>query len=203
MPPNASEKVMENSINLQSMDVPGNRSKQMKKSKVCIGLVNPKSPHNVDSVMRAAGNYRVDSVFYTGRRYPRAVELNPDIPKMSRSVSRNVPLSGVTCLMDNVPENMQIVCVEFAVNATPLPGYQHPDNAFYVFGPEDGTLSQDVIDRADAVVYVPTRGCMNLSASVNVLLYDRLLKSSQSFEGNALIRESRDRNNNIRVRESA
>ncbi len=153
--------------------------------------------------MRAAGNYRVDAVFYTGRRYPRAVELNPDIPKMSRSVSQNVPLSGVTCLMDNVPENMQIVCVEFAVNATPLPGYQHPDNAFYFFGPEDGTLSQDVIDRADAVVYVPTRGCMNLSATVNVLLYDRLIKSSLSFEGNALIRESRDRNNNIQVRQSA
>ena len=175
----------------------------MKESKVCIGLVNPKSPYNVGSVMRAAGNYRVDSVFYTGRRYPRAVELNPDIPKMSRSVSRNVPLFGVTCLMDKVPENMKIVCVEFAVNATLLPGYRHPDNAFYVFGPEDGTLSQDLIDRADAVVYVPTRGCMNLSAAVNVLLYDRLIKSSQSFEGNALIRENRDRNNNIRVREPA
>jgi len=150
--------------------------------------------------MRAAGNYGVDAVFYTGRRYPRAVELNPDIPKMSRSVSQNVPLSGVTSLMDEVPENMKIVCVEFAENATPLPEYQHPDRAFYVFGPEDGTLSQELIDRADAVVYVPTKGCMNLSATVNVLLYDRLIKSSQSFEGNELIRESRDRNNNIKVR---
>ena len=150
--------------------------------------------------MRAAGNYGVDAVFYTGRRYPRAVELNPDIPKMSRSVSQNVPLSGVTRLIDEVPENMKIVCVEFAENARPLPEYQHPDRAFYVFGPEDGTLSQELIDRADAVVYVPTKGCMNLSATVNVLLYDRLIKSSQSFEGNELIRESRDRNNNIKVR---
>jgi tRNA(Leu) C34 or U34 (ribose-2'-O)-methylase TrmL len=172
----------------------------MKESKVCIGLVNPKSPQNVGTVMRAAGNYRVDSVFYTGQRYPRAVELNPDIPKMSRSVSQGVPLTGVTCLIDNVPENMQIVCVEFAENSTPLPEYQHPESAFYIFGPEDGTLSQEVIDRADAVVYVPTIGCMNLSATVNVLLYDRLVKSSQSFEGNELIRESRDRNNNVKVR---
>jgi tRNA(Leu) C34 or U34 (ribose-2'-O)-methylase TrmL len=26
------------------------------------------------------------------------------------------------------------------------------------------------------VVYVPTQGCMNLAASVNVILYDRLAK---------------------------
>lgn len=174
----------------------------MKESKVSIGLCNPKSPNNVGSVMRAAGNFRVDSVFYTGRRYPRAVELNPDIPKMSRSVSQDVPLSGVACLLDEVADDMQIVCVEFAMNAIPLMEYQHPDNAFYVFGPEDGTISQEVIDAADAVVYVPTVGCMNLAATVNVLLYDRLIKSSQRFESNELIRKSRDTNNNIKVRGS-
>lgn len=172
----------------------------MKAPKVSIGLCNPKSPENVGSVMRAAGNYRVDSVFYTGTRYPLAVRLNPNIPQMSRSVSRNIPLSGVNCLLDVVAEDMQIVCVEFAMNATPLPEFQHPANAFYVFGPEDGTLSQEVIDSADAVVYVPTEGCMNLAATVNVLLYDRLLKSYESLKGNDLIRNSRDRNNNVKVR---
>lgn len=172
----------------------------MKESKVSIGLCNPKSPENVGSVMRAAGNYCVDSVLYTGRRYPRAVELNPDIPQMSRSVSQGIPLSGVNCLLDEVADEMQIVCVEFAMNATPLPEYQHPENAFYIFGPEDGTLSQEVIDSADAVVYVPTQGCMNLSATVNVLLYDRMIKSYQCIEGNELICKSRDRNNNVKVR---
>ncbi|MCW8825402.1 MAG: TrmH family RNA methyltransferase, partial [Gammaproteobacteria bacterium] len=37
----------------------------MKQSTICIGLVNPKSPENVGSAMRASGNYGVDSVFYT------------------------------------------------------------------------------------------------------------------------------------------
>jgi tRNA(Leu) C34 or U34 (ribose-2'-O)-methylase TrmL len=171
----------------------------MKQAKVSIGLVNPKSPENVGAVMRAAGNFRVNSVFYTGERYPRAIACNPDIPRMSRSVSRDVPLSGVSCLLDHAAE-MQVVCVEFAMNATPLPEYQHPENAFYLFGPEDGTLSQEVIDRADAVVYIPTLGCMNLSATVNVLLYDRMIKSAQRFGSNELIRQSRDRNNNIKVR---
>ncbi len=172
----------------------------MKKSKVSIGLSNPKSPENVGSVLRAAGNFGVDSVVYTGQRYPRAVKLNPDIPKTSRSVSRDVPISGVACLIDAAAKDMTIVCIEFAVNAIPLPEYQHPENAFYVFGPEDGTLSQELIDQADAVVFVPTVGCMNLAATVNVVLYDRLTKSAQSFESNELIRQSRDTNNNLKVR---
>lgn len=172
----------------------------MKKSTISIGLSNPKSPENVGSVMRAAGNFRVDAVFYTGDRYPRAVALNPDIPKMSRSVSEDVPLVGVESLLDEVVDGMQVVCVEFAENAIPLTEFQHPESAFYLFGPEDGTLSQSIIDRADAVVYVPTVGCMNLAATVNVLLYDRMVKSSENHASEALIRESRDRNNNIKVR---
>ena len=172
----------------------------MNESKVNVGLINPKSPDNVSSVMRAAGNYRVECVFYTGKRYPRALMRNPDIPDMRRKVGQSIPLTEVTCLMDVAPANMKLVCVEFAENAIALPEYQHPDNAFYIFGPEDGTISQDVIDRADAVVYVPTVGCMNLAATVNVLLYDRLMKSFQGSESNKLIRESRDTNNNIKVR---
>ena len=174
----------------------------MNEFKVSIGLSNPKSPENVGSAMRAAGNFRVDGVYYTGRRYPRALMRNPDLPDLRRKVGQNIPLSEVACLIDTAPENMQIVCVEFAVNAIPLPEYQHPDNAFYIFGPEDGTLSQDTIDRADAVVYVPTVGCMNLAATVNVVLYDRLAKSSPCLEHNELIRNSRDRNNNVKVRSS-
>lgn len=175
----------------------------MKHSKVSIGLINPKSPENVSSVMRAAGNFRVDSVFYTGERYPRAVKLNSCTVDMSRKVSNNIPLSSVTDLVDDAPENSKIVCIEFAENAIALPEYQHPDNAFYIFGPEDSSISQQDIDRADAVVYVPTVGCMNLAATVTVVLYDRLSKYSQTagkaFDDNELIRHSRDINNSLKV----
>ena len=102
----------------------------MKESKVSIGLINPKSPDNVSAVMRAAGNFRVDSIFYTGKRYPRALMRNPDLPDMSRKVSQSVPLFEVTFMIDDVPADMSIVCVEFAENAIPLAEYQHPQNAF-------------------------------------------------------------------------
>ncbi|MFV1984541.1 MAG: TrmH family RNA methyltransferase [Thiohalomonadales bacterium] len=171
----------------------------MKESNVSIGLVNPKSPENVGSVMRAAGNFSVSSVLYTGKRYPRALMRNPDLPDMHRKVSLNIPLSEVFCIIEDAPENKSIVCVEFAENAIPLPEYQHPHNAFYIFGPEDGTISQTIIDRADSVVFIPTIGCMNLAATVNVVLYDRMTKFSQIFDSNKLIRLSRDINNNLKV----
>ena len=171
---------------------------QMKNSKISIGLINPKSPDNVHSVMRASGNYGVDSVFYTGSRYQRAMRLNPNAPDMSRKVSESIPMTEVDDLLD-VAGEMKIICVELAENATALPEYEHPQNAFYIFGPEDSTIDQAIIDRADAVVYVPTVGCMNLAATVNVLLYDRLFKSYQSIDDNKLIFASRDTNNTIKV----
>ena len=174
----------------------------MNTAKICIGLLNPKSPENVASVLRAAGNYRANSVFYTGTRYPRAARLNPCTVDMSRKVSKDIAITGVEHLIDDTPDDLDIVCIEFAENAIALPAYRHPHNALYIFGPEDGTISQNIIDRADAVVYVPTVGCMNLAATVNVVLYDRLAKSANEFsslEGKRLIRESRDINNCLKV----
>jgi len=149
--------------------------------------------------MRSAGNFRAACVLYTGERYPRAQRLNPNAPNMSRKVSERVVLSGVDSLVEHVPEGASLVCVELVENAMPLPEYKHPDNAFYIFGPEDGTISQEIINRADAVVYVPTVGCMNLAATVNVVLYDRMAKSFQCFDHNALIRQNKDTNNNVKV----
>lgn len=171
----------------------------MKKSQVSLGLVNPKSPDNVGSVLRAAANYGVDKVFYTGDRYPRAIERKARTVDMSRKISKDVLISQTEHLNTVITENMKIVCVEFALNAIPLPDYEHPENALYIFGPEDGSIDQAIIDQADDVVYVPTVGCMNLSASVNVLLYDRLVKTGNYHASNVLIRENRDTNNRLKV----
>ncbi len=173
--------------------------KKIKVFDVSIGLSNPKSPDNVASVMRAAGNFRASRVFYTGERYPRAVRLNPNHPNISRKVSKTVTLEGVNSLTACVPAHSSMICVELVENAISLPDFQHPENAYYIFGPEDGTISQGVINKADAVVYIPTQGCMNLAATVNVVLYDRLAKSGLCVAGSELILQNRDINNNVKI----
>ena len=126
----------------------------MKQSQVSLGLVNPKSPDNVGSVLRAAANYSVDKVFYTGDRYPRAIERKARTVDMSRKISKDVLIARADSLIDVIAKDMKIVCIEFAINAIPLPEYQHPEHALYIFGPEDGSIDQEIIDRADAMVQV-------------------------------------------------
>ncbi|ANB54254.1 MULTISPECIES: RNA methyltransferase [Aeromonas] len=138
----------------------------------CVGLVNPKSPENVGSVMRAAGCYGVDEVYYTGNRFELARRFATDTKQMVEKI----PLLGVDDLMAFIPQGCVPVVVDLIDGATPLPDYVHPERAFYIFGPEDGTLDPALYGAVKDVVYVPTRGCMNLAASVNVILYDRLAK---------------------------
>ncbi len=162
---------------------------------VIIGLVDPKSPSNVGAVMRAAGCYAASAVRYTGERYDRAARFHTD----TKNVSSRIALNHTPGLLDDLPAGTQVICVELVEGATALPDFEHPTDALYVFGPEDGSLSQELVDRADAVVYIPTIGCMNLAATVNVVLYDRLAKSAGIAAGDELIRQSRDTNNRVRV----
>lgn len=189
-----------------------------KNSHVTIGLTNPKTPSNVGGIMRAAGCYSVDQVLYTGHRYTHAAKFigsknNTDTQKLSEKIPLiaiedflQLKQPSVEQQLEKLPESTKIICVDLVEGATPLPHFQHPEQALYIFGPEDGTISQDVIDQADDVVYVPTVGCMNLAASVNVLLYDRLAKSlvkqNKLDTDNTLIRKSRDTNNQAKVKPS-
>ena len=113
--------------------------------------------------------------------------------------SKAVIFNLTESLIDCIPEDVKIICVELVEGATPLPEFKHPENAMYIFGPEDGNIDKKMIQKADSVVYIPTIGCMNLAATVNVLLYDRMAKSDLSFASDELIRQSRDTNNRLKV----
>jgi tRNA(Leu) C34 or U34 (ribose-2'-O)-methylase TrmL len=54
--------------------------------------------------------------------------------------------------------------------------FEHPGDALYVFGPEDGGLPKAVRLHCHRFVFIPTHHCLNLAAAVNVVLYDRRLK---------------------------
>ena len=168
----------------------------MSNSSVVIGLTNPKSPTNVGAVMRASGCYQVDAVRFTGERYARAAKFNTD----TKDIHKKIPLDNTDSLLKNLPQEMKVVCVDLIKGAVPLPNFEHPEHALYIFGPEDGTIEQDVIDRCDHAVYIPTIGCMNLAATVNVVLYDRLAKAGNILSDNALITKSRDTNNKSKLK---
>lgn len=144
------------------------------------------------SILRAAGCYQAQSIRYTGERYKRAIAFQTD----TKNVHLNIKVNHVEDIINSVTDaNLSKIAVELVEGATPLPNFIHPKEALYIFGPEDGSIEQEIVDQCDHVVYVPTVGCMNLAATVNVLLYDRLAKTTTMPVDDEVIKKSRDTNN--------
>ena len=138
-------------------------------SYAAIGLYNPKSAVNVGHVLRAAGCFNAAMVATGGatRRYQKS-------PTDVGSEWAKRPLLQVNDLREAIPYNCVPVAIEVGGRET-LPSYQHPERAFYVFGPEDSSLGRRNLDWCRDVVSIPA-GCLNLAAAVNIVLYDRAAK---------------------------
>jgi tRNA(Leu) C34 or U34 (ribose-2'-O)-methylase TrmL len=134
-----------------------------------VGLVNPKTGPNIGGVMRAVGIYGAALLVIEGDRVKR-------IPTDTMKAYRHTPVLNAS-LRDAIPFDCVPVGVDLVPRARSLIDYKHPERAFYIFGPEDSTLGAKHLDWCRDVIYVPTNGCMNLAATVNVVLYDRLAKS--------------------------
>lgn len=133
-----------------------------------IGLNNPKNGINVGHVLRAADAYGASMVAITGNRIRGGTDTS--------GAKFRIPVLMGDDLHKLIPFNCVPVAVDLVDGAEDLRSFQHPANAFYVFGAEDNTLGRAVLSWCKHTVYVPTRICMNLSACVNVVLYDRIAK---------------------------
>lgn len=134
-----------------------------------VGLERPKCKENIGGVLRAAHCYGASLVMVQGDRIG---EYRTDVTR----AYKHIPCLNVDDLIQAVPVGTTPVVVEINSRARPLPTFRHPDSAFYIFGPEDGSVSQRIVDQCQLVVSIPTAHCMNLAATVNVVLYDRLAK---------------------------
>jgi tRNA(Leu) C34 or U34 (ribose-2'-O)-methylase TrmL len=135
----------------------------------CIALDNPKTPANIGAACRAAHVYDAGLIVVSGQRFKRS---GTDTTK----AWRHVPLVETADVFDAIPFDCVPVAVDLVDGAHPLPRYVHPERAFYIFGAEDGTLGRRILDRCRDKIMVPTKFCMNLAATVNVVLYDRMCK---------------------------
>lgn len=149
------------------------------KSTPSIIMVNPKYPHNVGAAVRACSNFGGKAVLFTGNR----VSLEPDKSNGYRlpREERMKDYQDITLINDNYPFNrfskdVTPVAVEKRENAEPLTYFQHPENAVYVFGPEDGSIPQVLLKHCQRFLVIVSKHCLNLGAAVNVILADRITK---------------------------
>ena len=134
-----------------------------------IGLHRAKTPSNVGMVLRASKCFGAEFVAVSGMRYSKS---RTDPQKSFKSM----PLFEVENLQSIIPFGATPVAVDLLPDARPIKNYVHPERAFYIFGPEDGTLMPDVTGYCRDKIYIPTEFCLNLAMAVNIVLFDRFNK---------------------------
>lgn len=137
-------------------------------------LTDPKFPHNVGQVVRAASCFGVPDVLITGNRVELEGRPGYRLPREERMRGRyKVDLRRVDRPIDALGPLVTPVAVELVPGAEELIWFDHPDDAAYVFGPEDGTLDASIRRLCHRVVAIPMMHCINLSTAVSLVLYDR------------------------------
>lgn len=149
-------------------------------------LINPKTPYNVGSVIRACSIFDVPWLRWTGARVTTAEgrrksgSAKPRLPREERLKD----YLGVDWRADEealgvfIESGLIPVAVEVRDSSERLPDFVHPERAVYVFGPEDGDIPKGVLSVCHRFLRIPTanRTPLNLAAAVNLILYDRYVK---------------------------
>jgi tRNA(Leu) C34 or U34 (ribose-2'-O)-methylase TrmL len=133
-----------------------------------IGLFHPQDNANIGSVLRAVFCYRADLIVIEGKKYH---PIGTDTMK----TFRHVPLIH-SDLKNAAPYACIPIAVELIDGAQPINNFIHPRSAYYIFGPENGSLGRQITSWCKHTIYIPTRQCLNLAQTVNVILYDRMMK---------------------------
>lgn len=141
-------------------------------------LENPKYPHNIGQTVRALSCFGVEQLWWNGQRALKALEGMDRIPREERM--RGYKDVGIfhneRPLKLYEDTGVVPVCIELVPGAEDLVTFEHPENAIYVFGPEDGSVDQGTRRNCHRFVTIPSKHCTNLSAAVYIVLYDRIMK---------------------------
>jgi tRNA(Leu) C34 or U34 (ribose-2'-O)-methylase TrmL len=146
--------------------------KEIPKGEVpAVVLINPNFSHNVGAALRGCSCFDAKQLWWTGKR----VQIDLNSGERMKGY-KNVQWTNYDRPFDQFDGNVVPVCVELLPTAEPLTTFVHPENAIYIFGPEDGDVPQSIRTLAHRFVFIPSRHCLNLSAAVNVVLADRMMK---------------------------
>jgi tRNA(Leu) C34 or U34 (ribose-2'-O)-methylase TrmL len=145
-----------------------------------IVLMNPKFPHNVGQVIRMCAAFEAKQIVYTGDRMEELLGELGRIPREERlKAYKHVGLERDDRPFDRFKATKaSVVCVEVDATAEYLPYFEHPTNAVYVFGPEDGSVFKAARHDCHRFVQIPSLHCLNLATAVGLLLYDRHAKET-------------------------
>lgn len=139
-----------------------------------IGIQGCKTEYNIGSLWRTAYNMNADFIFTIGKRYK---SQKSDTVK----AWRHVPFfeyQSVEQFQQSIPRECMVIGVELTKTAHSLVNFVHPERAIYLLGPEDGSISPPALKLCRAVVYIPSKLCLNVTNTGAMVIWDRFAKQS-------------------------
>jgi tRNA G18 (ribose-2'-O)-methylase SpoU len=135
-----------------------------------IGAERMSKALNLGNLMRSAHGFGASFTFTVGATY-QALEARADTSKGQW----HLPHYNWGSVADMaLPQGCKLVGVELLDDAVDLPSFRHPLRAAYVLGPEQGSLSPEIVAQCSYVVRIPTSFCVNVAMAGAIVMYDRV-----------------------------
>ncbi len=135
-----------------------------------IGAERSSKALNLGNLMRSAHAFGASFTFTIGATY-QALEARADTSKGQNHLPH---YNWKTKAEMVLPQGCRLVGIELTDDAIDLPSFRHPLRAAYILGPEQGSLSPDIIAACDHIVRIPTSFCINVAMAGAIVMYDRL-----------------------------
>ncbi|MDP5081902.1 MAG: RNA methyltransferase [Winogradskyella sp.] len=161
--------------------------KVTEKTPIIIILDNIRSLNNIGSVFRTSDAFLIEKIYLCGIT---AQPPHNDIRKTALGSTETVSWEYAENTTDLVKklkiENIKIISIEQAENATMLNDFKpHPNTTYaFVFGNEVKGVSQNVVDNSDIVIEIPqygTKHSLNISVSCGIVIWDVFCKLNSKF----------------------
>lgn len=141
-----------------------------------IGIFRPKREMNMGGLLRSARAFGAGFVFSVGARW--------QIQSSAVKSERDVPVFYFETLeqfIASIPVNAHLICLEQVAGAQDLRTFRHPRQAIYLLGSEDTGIPPG-LTRKYQTIAIPSQGSLNVASAGTIVLYDRLLKLSETPE---------------------
>ena len=158
---------------------------QVRAAPPAVVMVNPKNVVNVASMIRNCAAFGVDWLLFTGERIDIPTGKKRDrMPREERMRQyRTVKLARADYPMVLFKGSTVPIGIELTASSTPLPLLEHPKDAVYILGPEDGSIPPGIRALCHQIVQIPTRHCLNVATAGGIVLYDRAISRWRAGHG--------------------
>lgn len=141
-----------------------------------IGIYQSRTIENLGTLWRSAYQLGAAGIFTIGRRYSSQ-------PSDPFRVPRHIPLrhyADFDHFLEQRP--METILVAIETGGTPLSAFQHPAQAIYLLGAENGGLPDEVLQKCNAVVSIESvlRQSYNVAVAGSIVMYHRMYGNSQT-----------------------